>query len=102
MEDYNIGVNEVVLLEDSVTYSECKGTLQLTLTSQKIIIEKDEEKGFFKKQKPKVFLDVIPLDSIKMYNDKIQIKQKNSEVIFKLLLRMLKSHLIVCSKQISL
>lgn len=35
MDNYEIETNEVILLEDTVTYSEGKGSLQLTLTSKK-------------------------------------------------------------------
>lgn len=35
MENLEIEANEVILFEDTVTYSEGKGSLQLTLTSTK-------------------------------------------------------------------
>ena len=53
-----------------------KGSLLLTLTSQKMIFEK--EKGLFKKERE--LIDIIPLDSIKFYNNAAQIKQKSDTV----------------------
>ena len=80
MGNYKIEENEVVLLEDTVTYSDYNGNLQLTLTSNKIIIQKEVEKGIFKKTKTKNVVDIINLSDIKIYNDKVQIKSKSSEV----------------------
>lgn len=77
MKNCEIESNEVILYEDIVTYSEFKGTLQLTLTSQKIIFEK--EKGIIKKEKELV--DIINLEDIKIYKNKAQIQQKGLEVI---------------------
>ncbi len=76
MRQYELEVNEVILYEDSVKYSESKGNLQLTLTSQKIIFEK--EKGILKKEKE--LIDIINLMDIKVYNDKVQVQQKGIEV----------------------
>ena len=68
--------DEVVLYEGTVTSNEYKGDLKITLTSYKIIIEK--EKGFFKKEIE--LLDMISLESIKLYNEVAQIKQKGNLV----------------------
>lgn len=76
MKNYELDANEVILFEDIVTYSEAKGTLQLTLTSKKIILEK--EKGIIKKEKE--LIDIINLDDIKIYNDKAQVHQKSVDV----------------------
>lgn len=72
MENYELALDEVILHEDTVTYSDFKGSLQLTLTSQKIIFKK--EKGILKKEKE--LIDIINLKDIKIYNDKVQIEQK--------------------------
>ena len=48
MANYELMADEVVLYEGVVTSKNYKGTLQLILTSQKIIFEK--EKGLFKKR----------------------------------------------------
>ncbi len=76
MGNYELLADEVVLHEGSVTSKNYKGTLQLTLTSQKIIFEK--EKGLFKKERE--LIDIIPLETVKIYNDAAQVKQKNDTV----------------------
>ena len=76
MENYELQSDEVILYEGVVTSKAYKGNLQLTLTSQKIIFEKD--KGLFKKERELV--DIIPLENIKIYNETAQIKQKGSDV----------------------
>lgn len=68
--------DEVVLYEGTVTCKQYKGNLQLTLTSQKLVFEK--EKGLFKKERE--LIDIIPLDTVKFYNDEAQIKQKGDTV----------------------
>ncbi len=76
MGNYELLADEVVLYEGVVTSKNYKGTLQLTLTSQKLIFEK--EKGLFKKERE--LIDTVPLDSVKVYNDVAQIKQKSDTV----------------------
>lgn len=76
MENYELESDEVILFEDVVTHNKLKGTLQLTLTSRKIIFEK--EKGIIKKEK--ILMDIINLEDIKIYNEKVQVKQKGLEV----------------------
>lgn len=51
-------------------------SLQLTLTSTKIIFQK--EKGIIHKEKE--LIDIIKLEDIKVYNNKVQIQQKSNEV----------------------
>ena len=76
MATYELQPDEVILYEGNVTCKTYKGSLQLTLTSQKVVFEK--EKGLFKKERELV--DVIPLESVKLYNDAAQIKQKGEDV----------------------
>ena len=76
MANYELQPEEVVLYEGAVTCKAYKGNLLMTLTSQKFVFEK--EKGLFKKERELV--DIILLESIKLYNDTAQIKQKGSEV----------------------
>lgn len=76
MSNYELEASEVILFEDVVTYSDSKGTIQLTLTSKKIIFEK--EKGMLKKERELV--DIINLEDIKIYNGNVQVKQKSNEV----------------------
>ena len=76
MSNFELKADEVVLYEGNVTSNTAKGNLQLTLTSQKIVFEK--EKGLFKKERE--LTDMIPLEDIKFYNDAVQVKQKGSDV----------------------
>lgn len=76
MAKYELQSDEVILYEGMVTSKIYKGNLQLTLTSQKIIFEK--EKGLFKKERE--LIDIILLENIKFYNDTAQIKQKGADV----------------------
>ena len=76
MANYELQPEEVVLYEGAVTCNAYKGNLLMTLTSQKLIVEK--EKGLFKKERE--LIDIMLLDSVKFYNDTVQIKQKGSEV----------------------
>ena len=68
--------NEVVLYSGVASSNIYKGNLNITLTSNQIIIEK--ENGFFKKELE--LIDVIPLEDIKTYNNAPQIKQKGNLV----------------------
>ena len=68
--------DEVVLYEGMATSNEYKGSLNITLTSYQIVVEK--EKGIFKKEIE--LLDTISLEDIKTYNDVAQIKQKGNSV----------------------
>lgn len=76
MATYELQPEEVILYEGNVTCNIYKGELQLTLTSHKIVFER--EKGWFKKERE--IVDVIPLESVKHYNDAVQIRQKGAEV----------------------
>lgn len=76
MASYELKAEEVVLYDGPVTCKTYKGGLQLTLTSQKIVFEK--EKGIFKKERE--LIDIIPLDRVKFYNNAAQIKQKGSVI----------------------
>ena len=49
MGNYELESDEVILFKDVVTHNKIKGRLQLTLTSRKIILEK--EKGIVKKKR---------------------------------------------------
>ena len=66
--------DEVVLYEGTATSNTYKGNLNITLTSYRIVVEK--EKGIFKKEIE--LLDTISLESIKIHNDTAQIKQKGN------------------------
>lgn len=76
MGNFELQSDEVVLYEGDVTCKEYKGNLKLTLTSYKMVFEK--EKGIFKKECELV--DIALLENVKFYNDEAQIKQKGAEV----------------------
>ncbi len=76
MANYELQADEVILYEGTVTSKQYKGSMQLTLTSYKIILEK--EKGLFKKERE--LIDILLLENIKFYNDEAQIKQKAETV----------------------
>ena len=76
MANYELMADEVVLYEGVVTSKNYKGTLQLILTTQKIIFEK--EKGLFKKERE--LIDILPLETVKVYNNAAQVKQKGDTV----------------------
>ena len=76
MGNYELLADEVVLYEGTASSTQYKGSLLLTLTSQKIVLE--QEKGLFKKTRELV--DIIELTTVKFYNDTVQIKQKSADV----------------------
>ena len=76
MQNYELGADEVILYEGMVRNTQVKDPVQITLTSKRIIFE--QEVGFFKKEKK--LIDIISLESIKVYNNEVQITQNNEEV----------------------
>lgn len=76
MANYELRSDEVVLFEGSVSSKNYKGSIILTLTSNKLVFER--EKGLFKKERE--LIDIIALDTVKIYNDSVQIKQKGDNV----------------------
>ena len=72
--NYTLQADEVVLYEGEATSEDYKGNLVVTLTSQKLIIEKAP--AIFKKER--VLVDQISLADVKIYNGTVQIKQKGS------------------------
>ena len=72
MPNIELQPTEVILYEGTVKCNVHKGWLALTLTSLQMVLEK--EKGVFKKEKEVVCR--VPLDSIKLYNNEVQVKQK--------------------------
>ena len=75
MNNFTLDADEVILHESIVNGNAYTGFL-LTLTSKKIVLEK--EKGFFKKER--ILVQIIELQTIKFYNETAQIKQKGSNV----------------------
>ena len=76
MGNYELQIDEVVLYEGIVRSSTFKGSVRLTLTSKRMIFEK--ERGLFKKELE--VIEVILLENIKTYNNAVQVKQKGAEV----------------------
>lgn len=76
MSNFQLDSEEVILEEKNVTSDIAKGTLKMTLTSKKLIFEK--EKGLIKKELELV--DILPLEEVKFFNEEPQIKQKNTAV----------------------
>lgn len=76
MGNFELRSDEVILYEGAVTSKEFKGNLLLTLTSHKMMLEK--EKGLFKKERELV--DTVLLENVKFYNGSVSIKQKGDSV----------------------
>lgn len=76
MGNIELQADEVILYEGAVSTNNHKGNLLITLTSQKIVLER--EKGIFKKERELV--DSLLLEEVKYYNDAPQIKQKGAAV----------------------
>lgn len=76
MGNYALQADEVVLYEGTAVSQMYKGNLLVTLTSCRVILER--EKGVFKKERE--LLDVLPLEEVKCYQDAAQIKQKGAAV----------------------
>lgn len=74
--NYTLQSDEAVLYEGTVTSRDYKGNIIITLTSQKLVIEK--ESGVFKKVRE--ILDNIGLENVKIYNGTAQVKQKMCDV----------------------
>ena len=77
MAKFELSADEVILYEGTVTSKDYKGSLELSLTSEKIVLEQ-EKKGLFKKGCEVV--KTIELETVKFYNNAAQIKQHGSDV----------------------
>ena len=76
MSNYKLDNNEIILFEGQVTVKDLKTKVNFTLTSKKIVFEK--EKGIFKKKLKAI--DIIPLVNIKVYKESVQIKRRKSNI----------------------
>ena len=73
--------DEVIILEyKGITREDIEGEMDLTLTSKRILFERTTEKGIFKKQEITELLDTIDLTHLKVYQDNIQVNNKNENV----------------------
>lgn len=77
MSNYQLEKDEVILFEGQVIVEEFKSEVKFTLTSKKMIFEKEE--GIFKR-KLKV-IDIIPLINIKVYKECSQILDESEKKI---------------------
>lgn len=82
MDNYELEENEVILYRNSVFCDNIEGCSNLILTSKKMIFEQSKtiKIGVFKTKTEKVIVNTIMLKNIKIYNGKIQIQQKGSNV----------------------
>ena len=76
MSNFQLDPDEVVLDEKDATCNLAKGKLKITLTSKKIVFEK--EKGLLKKERE--FVGALSLADVKYFNGEPQIRQKGSDV----------------------
>ena len=78
MSTYELAADEVVLCENDVFRKDLNENLKLTLTTKKIVFEKNKvvKTGFLKTKNEKEVADIIMLDTIKKYNEKPQVSQK--------------------------
>lgn len=77
MSSYQLKKDEVIVYEGFVKFGKMNSNVKFTLTSRNMIFEK--RGGMFKK-KLRV-IENIQIDKIKMYKNKVQIKQKKSRII---------------------
>lgn len=101
MENYELAEDEVILLTTEVYYDDVEDKLLLTLTSKKIIIEKVEIKkvSLLKKEEDKKVINIVNISDIKLYNNKVQVHQKNTEVYIQTIKITLLLSLIMLLKQ---
>ena len=82
MNNYELTNDEVILYESKVWIKEIKtkGSIHLILTSNKIVIEEIITTGFFSNKEEKNVIDIIKLEDIKAFNNKVQITQSTDNV----------------------
>ena len=76
MRHFSLRTDEPILYENTVNDGNTENALSLTLTSRKILLEK--KLGFFKKSRE--CLHIIDLQTIKIYYETPQIRQKGKTV----------------------
>ena len=80
MNNYELTSDEVILMEADVFISDKDGIFHLVLTSKKMIYQKLPKKGLLKNKNEEIENDYISLDKVKIYNGKVQVNQKGTEV----------------------
>lgn len=80
MNNYILDDDEVILFNAVVSRDDFKGSLDLMLTSKRILF-KEKKKSIFKSKTDNIEpSDEVMLSTIKMFNDKYQINQKGSDI----------------------
>ncbi len=74
MENYKLSKKEKIILEEMIGFNSKKINTKLTLTNERIFIEK--EKGLFKKKLKLV--ETIYLEELKKENNKLKVTQNNN------------------------
>lgn len=79
MNNYELAEDEVILYNGSIFRDDLKSRCDLTLTNHRMIFEatKIEKISLFKTKSEKVLVEEIGLESVKIYNGKVQVQQKN-------------------------
>lgn len=83
MDNYELANDEVILMNTDVFREDLGKTgdkYHVTLTSKKIVFENTITKGIFKSKTETKLADIVMLDSIKIYNGKVQIQQKSNNL----------------------
>ena len=82
MKNYDLADDEVILYSGSIYRDDIKGTMDMTLTSKKIVFEQKKLKkiNIFKSETTIEVVDSVELETIKMFNGKAQIQQKGNGV----------------------
>ncbi len=78
MANYQLKTDEVVLYRGNVAIVGRRGKTLLILTNQNVIFEISTKKSIF--GKPEVEAEVYPLQEVKIYEEKPQVKQKGPKV----------------------
>lgn len=82
MNNYELAADEVILYENYVMRDNFQDSSKMILTSKKMIFEKTKtsKAGLFKTKTETIIADTVMLETIKLYNGKVQIQQKSSDV----------------------
>lgn len=78
MQAYSLQPNEVVLYKGSATFANNKNSSDILLTNLNIVVITPVKKKMF--SKPEMFVNVFPVEEIKVYQDVPQVKYAGQEV----------------------
>lgn len=77
MKELNLDKDEVILFEDTVYRGEAESSWDLTLTSKRIVLYREIKKLF---KQPEERTETIYLETIKIFNNEVQVNQKGEDV----------------------